>query len=317
MPHSHHSHSGQFCAHAKGTLEQVVLVAIERGFTLYGLSEHVPRDDPDHLYPEEIELGLTPADLHLRFEAYLNEAHRLKKEHLERIALLVGLETEWVGSEKDPEAVDVLLRKYGERIEYVVGSVHHVKGVPIDFDRATFDKAVAQFSEGGQNEATGGMSSFLCAYFDAQYELLQRVHPEIVGHIDLCRLYNPKLRIGDYPSAWEKVTRNVKFAVEYGAMFELNAAALRKGWDGCYPGEDVLQLILGFGGRFALSDDSHGPDAVGQNYALMFEYLRRTGVAEIWYLERSDQTNVGGRYVRPARLEGEWWNHPFWKALKG
>lgn len=51
---SHHSHSGSFCCHAKGTLEEVVLEAIRQGFTTYGLSEHVPRYRVQDLYPEEV-----------------------------------------------------------------------------------------------------------------------------------------------------------------------------------------------------------------------------------------------------------------------
>jgi HisJ family histidinol phosphate phosphatase len=54
MPHSHHSHSGQFCKHASGSLEDVVLEAIRQGFTIYGLTEHVPRYATQHLYPEEV-----------------------------------------------------------------------------------------------------------------------------------------------------------------------------------------------------------------------------------------------------------------------
>ncbi|KAF9351235.1 histidinolphosphatase, partial [Mortierella sp. AD094] len=53
---SFHSHSGQFCMHAKGTLEQVVQSAIQRRFTTYGLSEHMPRYKAEQLYPEESHL---------------------------------------------------------------------------------------------------------------------------------------------------------------------------------------------------------------------------------------------------------------------
>ena len=56
MPHSHHSHSGQFCKHAKGTLEEVVLEAIRQGFQVFGLTEHVPRYRTTDLYPEEVLL---------------------------------------------------------------------------------------------------------------------------------------------------------------------------------------------------------------------------------------------------------------------
>jgi histidinol-phosphatase (PHP family) len=56
--HSHHSHSGQFCAHAKGSLEDVILEAIKQGFETYGLSEHVPRYREQDLYPEEVRPAL-------------------------------------------------------------------------------------------------------------------------------------------------------------------------------------------------------------------------------------------------------------------
>ena len=54
MPFSHHSHSGQFCKHASGTLESVVLEAIRQNFVVYSLTEHVPRYRLQDLYPEEV-----------------------------------------------------------------------------------------------------------------------------------------------------------------------------------------------------------------------------------------------------------------------
>ena len=58
MPYSHHSHSGQFCKHAQGTLEEVVQEAIRQGFEIYGLTEHVPRYRTQDLYPEEVRVDL-------------------------------------------------------------------------------------------------------------------------------------------------------------------------------------------------------------------------------------------------------------------
>jgi len=54
MPHSHHSHSGQFCKHATGSLEDVVKEALNQGFEIYGLTEHAPRYRARDLYPEEV-----------------------------------------------------------------------------------------------------------------------------------------------------------------------------------------------------------------------------------------------------------------------
>jgi histidinol-phosphatase (PHP family) len=57
MPYSHHSHSGEFCKHAHGTLDEVVEEAIRQGFQMYGLTEHVPRYRHEDFYPEEVLLS--------------------------------------------------------------------------------------------------------------------------------------------------------------------------------------------------------------------------------------------------------------------
>ncbi|KAI0640508.1 polymerase/histidinol phosphatase-like protein [Trametes meyenii] len=313
MPQSHHSHSGQFCRHAVGTLEDVVLEAIRQGFDTYGLTEHVPRYRTEDLYPEEVK-DLPVDALKAQFEAFLVEAHRLKNEYAQQITIIVGLETEHI-TDIDMDALDTVLRTLGNHVEYIVGSVHHVNGFPIDFDHETFTKALKSFSKTSSDDHTS-MEAFLCSYFDAQYALMRRFYPEVISHFDLCRLYNPSLRFSDYPAALERLQRNVHFAVEYGALFELNAAAFRKGWDSAYPGEDVTQIILQAGGRFALSDDSHGPLAVGLNYHRLWLYARQVGISELWALEPSSLPNFSGRPIARKPVPGFWDQHPFWKKRR-
>ena len=173
-----------------------------------------------------------------QFERYIEEAHRLRLAYQDKITLLVGLETEYITS-LDLDGLETLLGRFGEKIEYIVGSVHHVRGIPIDFDLTTFQSCLETFDGETEHER---MEGFLCAYFDAQYEVLERFRPDVVGHIDLCRLYNPHLVFSDYPRAEEKMERNVRFAGEYGALFEASAAPFRKGWDTAYPGKDVLEV---------------------------------------------------------------------------
>ena len=169
----------------------------------------------------------------------MTEAHRLKDLYANDITLLVGLETEYI-SELDLENLHKLLQQCKPQIEYLVGSLHHVNGIPIDFDMQTYQKALNSFPAG--NDRNDNLETFLCAYFDAQYEILRRFHPEVIGHIDLCRLYQPTLALETFPEAWSKLERNIHYAVDYGALFELNAAALRKGWPTSYPGEDVVRV---------------------------------------------------------------------------
>ncbi|QRV97866.1 ATP-dependent permease MDL1, mitochondrial [Ceratobasidium sp. AG-Ba] len=299
MRASHHSHSGQFCKHATGSLEDVVKAAICDGFKIYGLTEHVPRYRAQDLYPEEA--GLTTHDLEQAFDSYVQEAHRLKGVYAEQITLLVGLESDYITA-NDLDQLDALLTRYSGKIEYVVGSVHHCNGVPIDFDKPTFERCVSSFSTADAalidpHQPTDAQLSYLEAYFDAQLELMQRVHPEVIGHFDLCRLYTPKL---DLTGVWSRIERNVQYAIEYGAVFELNAAAFRKAWNSPYPGRDIVQLIQAMGGIFVLSDDSHGPAAVGLNYTRLDEYIKEIKIHNIAHLQCLQHTNRAGRRTHPV-----------------
>ncbi|GAA6023704.1 hypothetical protein JCM11491_005279 [Sporobolomyces phaffii] len=311
MTVSHHSHSGEFCLHAKGTLVQVVEEAIRQGFTTYGLSEHVPRYKLEHLYPEEAHL--TPRDLEDTFARYLVEANRLKALYRDRITLLVGLETEYI----DPAGLanlERLVEASAASIDYVVGSVHHCDELPIDFDQPRFDHVV---SLQPSPDRRARFAHLFAQYFDRQYELIDRLRPEVVGHFDLCRLYYPETDFRQFPDVWQKIRRNIDLAVSYGALFELNASAFRKGWTTGYPGAEVFDAILESGGRFTLSDDSHGPHAVGLHYDRAYAYLRDRRVQQLWQLvpaepRPSDSSAAVGRGqfrrgTKAVKVEGQPW----------
>lgn len=180
-------------------------------------------------------------DLSDTFEAYLVEAHRLKELNKHRIELLVGLETEYIDDE-GLDRLEQLLEKHGNAIEYLVGSVHHCDSLPIDFDKERYEACLA--GQPGSTERER-FSSLFCTYFDNQYTLLKRLQPEVVGHIDLCRLYFPDTDFASFPEVWQRIERNVDFATSYGALFEVNASAFRKGWRTAYPGSDVFDVRSG------------------------------------------------------------------------
>jgi histidinol-phosphatase (PHP family) len=183
---------------------------------------------------------LTPSDLETIYASFLEEAHRLRAVYSSKIALLVGIETDFI-TPRDLEGLSRLLERESARIDYIVGSLHHVNEIPIDFDKLTFDRALASLAEEGE-DASSSMTRLLHTYLDSQHALLATVQPEVIGHFDLIRLYHPTLSLKAHPGVWAKVERNVRLGVEYGALFELNAAAFRKGWDEAYPAWDVLEV---------------------------------------------------------------------------
>ncbi|KAK6359244.1 histidinolphosphatase [Orbilia brochopaga] len=302
MPFSHHSHSGQFCAHAKDTLEACVQQAIAKNLRVFCLTEHMPRALPRDLYPEEQELKYTPQNLADSFAEYYRTAVSLRDKYQHQITILVGFEIDWIRPSMLQE-IATLREKYA--FDIFVGSVHHVDEVPIDFSTEMYQHAITtvesndraaressgttppdRFPEVSPTDSTGETRIFE-AYFDTQYSMLTALKPPVIGHFDLVRLKceNHTIDLTAIPSVYERVLRNIKFIASYGGMVEINTAALRKGWQHPYPGPDVLDVMKREGVKFVLSDDSHGVEQVAYGYGRCLQYLHQHDVEEVWYYE--------------------------------
>ncbi|KAI7900302.1 Polymerase/histidinol phosphatase-like protein [Cokeromyces recurvatus] len=272
MPYSFHSHSGQFCKHGYGQLEDVVKEAIRKGFHTYGLSEHMPRYTQSELYPEEIEAQCTPETLATAFHSFQTEARRLQDKYKDQINILMGAEIEFINSDYSQRIKEI---RETYKLDYVVGSLHHVNSIPIDYSPELYHKALGD----------GDMKSFYIRYFDEQFAMLQAVQPEIVGHFDLIRIFADKddTTIVD-PKVWKCVVRNLDYVIAYGGLFEINSRAWKKGLHDAYPQRNIIQTILEKGGKFTLSDDCHGPNDVGLFYEKLQAYLTENKINTIYYL---------------------------------
>lgn len=231
MPFSHHSHSGQFCGHATNTLEEVVQEAIAKGMSTFCLTEHIHRDRID-FYPGE-EAVYTTESLAQLYDDFNQEARRLQKAYGDRIQLFVGFEGEWI-RETSLSIIQDLLDKYN--LDLFVGSVHHVHTIPIDYDTAMYQQA--------RERAGGSDEQIFADYFDAQYAMLQALHPPVVGHFDLIRLKSdaPDKSFKATPVVWDKIMRNLKMVAEYGGVLELNSSSLRKGMAEAYPQVEICKV---------------------------------------------------------------------------
>ncbi|KAJ4212501.1 hypothetical protein FSOLCH5_002708 [Fusarium solani] len=288
MAFTMHSHSGQFCpGHAKDQLEDIIKHAVELGYKTIGLTEHMPRYEQRDLYPEELDDPQAALEaLPPRHEAYLVEAQRLQREYASKIHILIGFEAEFI---RPDFAAHVRTLAEHPIIDYFIGSVHHVHGVPIDYD-ATMFAAARDASVGGTEE------KLYEDYYDLQYHMLQELKPRVVGHFDLIRLMSedPGRDIRQWKGVWDRVIRNLKLAREQGGWLEVNSAALRKGLAEPYPCRIIAEEWIKMGGKFTFSDDSHGIVQVATNYARTVAYLESLGVQEVWTLQRKFHPGIEG-----------------------
>lgn len=268
----HGGHSGQFCRHAKGQLEQVVEAAVAGGFTTYGLSEHCPRLHIEHLYPDEQDMN--PEQLVAQFSAYYAEASRLRQRYAGKLELLIGFETEALPVRGWADLMRRLRRE--QDFDFIVGSVHSVEGIWIDLDEA--QAALAE-------ERCGGKTALEMAYFDQLTDVILTLEPEVVGHVDLIRRFRGD-EIGFEDVVHKRIERVLEAARTVGSAIEVNAAPFRRGFGPVYPGPEILKRACEMDVAVTLGDDSHGPADVGNGLSACLEAIEVAGYKHVSYLTR-------------------------------
>ncbi|MDJ0621532.1 MAG: histidinol-phosphatase [Desulfocapsaceae bacterium] len=266
----HGGHSGQFCLHAADSLEEIVRAYIDNGFVWVGITEHMPPSIEDIIYPEEKQAGMGPVELYHRFGKYILECRRLQVKYSKQITLLVGLETEnYPGYERQ-----VLALREEFQPDYIVGSIHHLDTIPIDYSEAEYERAAREF---------GGIDKLYCRYFDEQYSMLQAIRPAVVGHFDLIRIYDAHYtdRL-QRPKIMARIKRNLDFIGDCGLILDYNLRALNKGAKEPYVSEPILHLARQRGIAVVPGDDSHGVKSIGVNIDGAMRRLAELGFDTDW-----------------------------------
>ncbi|KAL6932911.1 related to Histidinol-phosphatase [Hanseniaspora guilliermondii] len=319
MPFSHHSHSKTFIAHGSGPLDEVIENVLKKKFHTFCFTEHMPRLSSKYLYPEEIADKQDTDFLKSQFESYLETVLAVKASKNDMgTTFIIGTECECVDTKHIQHAKKMFDSIYKGKLQFLLGSVHHVNSLDIDYDVETYDKAIM---------ASGNsFLQFLKNYFDLQFEMLTTLNPKIIGHFDLPSLFlnqselvinkdtgkiiddymeskkNYAIHIKDYSiddyvydlyktDLLPLVTRNFKYIIEHNLALEINTSGLRKGLKYPYPSIGLAKHFKQLGGKFVLSDDSHGLNQLATNYKnCKDEYINgELKLDSIYYLaERED-----------------------------
>ncbi len=266
----HGGHSGQFCSHARGTLEEVIQAYMAQGFVWVGITEHMPPTQDRFMYIEEQEAGFTIDALMERFDRYMAEGRRLQKKYADQLEIYIGFETEaYTGAMAQSRQ---LIDRY--QPDYVLAGVHHVADIPFDSSPADYQRAV---------QACGDVEALYCRYFDLQLEVMQTLQPKVIAHFDLIRIFDQGYaRRWQVPAIRERVERNLDHAARNGMILDYNVAALRKGMAEPYIAMPILEMARQMGIPVVPGDDSHGPELVGAHIDEGIVILEREGFSTQW-----------------------------------
>ncbi len=270
-----HTHS-TFCD-GKNTPEEMVLAAIEKGFTTLGFSGH-------SLFPFARSWHIAPRD----FQAYEAEIRRLKQVYNNKIEILLGYEADYYPRVSIPSKN--YYKTHGLNPDYLIGSVHYIitdKG-EYSVDNKTDEvrrKLIALYGDGEHFESVDAKKA-VCEYFATEREMLKNADFDILGHPDLIRLRNQELHYFSENETWYKneLLATVKEIKKAGVVVEINTGAIgRKLMDDVYPSEFFLELLHSEGIPICINSDSHAVSTIDSAFDIAAFKAKKAGYTELIY----------------------------------
>ena len=267
----HGGHSSAYCDHAFSPLRDILDAAAAQGFAAYGITEHAPRYGEKYLFDEEKAQGWTVDTLIRKFDQYAKDSLALQQEYRGRLRILRGFEAEVVPHPDYLERMLGLRETYA--FDYIVGSVHYVEDHVIDYTTEAYLHAA---------NALGGVEALAVRYYQTVAEMVTRLRPEVVGHLDLIRKLAPDRDAVRTPGVRKAALHTLEIIKEHNGILDINTTPLRRGDTIPYVEPWLLDAAVATGLRFTFGDDSHAADQVGANLPEAREYLLRHGITEVW-----------------------------------
>lgn len=252
-----HNHTTR-CNHAVGTMDEYIQRAIELGIDVYGFSEHAPMNF-DAKYRLDFE----------EMNAYTNDVMRLKEAYSDKIQILLGYEVDYLKGYMDKRVLKA-------DVDYLIGSVHFL-------DKWGFDNP--EFI-GGYEERD--IDEIWQTYFDAIEAMAQTGYFDIVGHLDLIKVFKfmPKKDI-------RLMAKNALKAIKKsGMVMELNSAGLRKPIKEIYPSPLLLEMAYELDIPITFASDAHAVEQIGFGYDEVIQLAKRIGYSKAVTFEQRQQKMI-------------------------
>lgn len=242
------------------TPEELVLSAIDKGFSSLGFSGHSYMSfDP--------KTGMDPKD----DMSYKENIKELKCKYKDIIDIYTGLEFELFS---DHEIKDY---------DYVIGACHYLK---IGGEHVLVDRS----PEGMQRAIDtyfGGDALNMCKeYYRTFAEHCSKMTFDIIGHFDVITRNHANVRLFDTNSPkYRTYALEAAHAIsEKNKVFEINTGAIaRTGRKTPYPQDFILKELIDLGCVFTVSSDCHSAENLDIHFKESFELLKSLGVKEYAY----------------------------------
>ncbi len=258
--HTNHSFDG------KASVEEMCLLAQSQGFLVYCITDHYECQTAkqQNALPEIIRCG--------------EDIRAFAKKHPGSTRFLYGVE---LGQPlQDREAVKELRGACGDRLDFIIGSLHNAEN-ELDFYEVFTD-------EGYLARGISGLEELCCRYYEELLAMCREGGFDSVGHILYPYRYavrhNVKL---DYTRQDERVRAMMREIIEKGIALEINTSGYRQGFGGPLPGAYHLAMYRELGGELiTIGSDAHRTGDFAKNISDGLELIKAAGFRYITYFEK-------------------------------
>lgn len=251
------------CHHAKGTAEDMIKSAIQKGLKAIGINDHFPmRYLPAPIPVQDYAMELSEAPDHVK------ELKQLREKYKGKIDVLIGFEVDFY-----QPAIDTIKRSiepFLDDFDYLYGSVHVVRGFPVDDE-----KFLAKWAE-------QDVDSVFVEYYQTLVKMANTRLFDIVGHFDLPKKYK-KVPSGNLDKQIQTALDAIHSA---GMAMEINTAGLRKPIGEIYPSRHILDMAFMKSIPITLGSDAHDPAEVGHEFGKAVALAKQVGFTSILSFEK-------------------------------
>jgi histidinol-phosphatase (PHP family) len=261
--HIHSSHSFD----AKGSMDEICQIAIQRGIHEIGFCEHIGIEPSDDAYGT------------LDYNRYRKAVEEARQRYSGRLKVKMGAEIDFRSS------ITTEIGRYlkAREFDFVVGGLHYIKGEIV--------MRTDIFERRSPREVWGD-------YFAELLAMVKTGLFDIIAHLDVPkRGYVPLHGRFDWKQHKARIRPVLAEIIKRETALEINTAGLRKQADELFPSLGILKLYRELGGKYiTFGSDAHSPPRVGCDFARAVEAAEAAGFTHVATFSRRRKTLVPIRF---------------------
>lgn len=270
-----HTHT-TYCD-GKNTIEENILMAINKGFISIGFSGH-----------SHFDYDISSMSVANTIK-YLEDIKKYKEVYKDKIEVYAGIEGDYYSNLSKDTDIEMGL-------DYRIGSVHFIEDdegnyYPIDNSEDKFIYALNYFSD---------IKEIAKRYYNNIIKMIKTQKPDIIGHLDLIRKYNKNNKYFNVYDKWHiDLIDNVLLAIkDYNKnnglmMIEINTGKVKEdNLKAYYPNDLTIKRILELDIPIIVNTDCHVADRLDNYYIDMIDILREVGFSSIKMLINNNFIDV-------------------------